>query len=224
MKYQSFLFATFVFAIFSLSSCGSDKSASDNKDPQEEPFREDDIDINIESEGDVDLSGLKESIDELEDKLNEMKKEGGKETVDFRDLKEMMPKRIAGMDRTEHSGEKAGAFGFNIATANAIYEDGDQRLEVSIVDVGGIGSAVASMASWSNLEVDRESKNGYERTITIDGHKAYEKYDSKREEGETNLLIDDRFIVSIKGRNVSERDMTKARKAIDIDDLEKLVK
>ena len=228
MKYQTFLVMGFLLCTFLFTQCTSDsnKDAEKETNEQNEKFREDDNDTKIEinTDGDVDLSGLKKSIDDLEDKLNELNKDGKKEVVDFRKLKDMLPSKIAGMDRVEHKGEKAGAFGFNISTATAEYKDDDQRMEVNIVDVGGIGAAVTSMASWSLLEMDRESEYEYERTTTIDGHKAFEKYNKKSQNGELSMLIDDRFIVNIKGWNVSEKDITKARKAIDVDDLDDLAK
>ena len=70
------------------------------------------------------------------------------------------------------------------------------------------------MAAWSNVEVDRESEDGYERTTTIDGHKAYEKYDSKTQRGEYSVIVDDRFIVTMEARNVDEDDFKDAFRQI----------
>lgn len=228
MKVKFAVLLSCTLSAFLLTSCFSDNSKNQSEDQEEtqSTFREDDNEednINIEIDGEkIDLSGLKESIDELEDKLNDLNDGKKVEITNFRVLKELLPKRVAGMDRTDHEGEKVGAFGFKMSTANAEYEDGDKKAEVSIIDFGGMGSAISSMAAWSLMEVDRESDNGYERTTTIEGHDAYEKYDSRREEGEINILIDKRFIVNIKAWNVSERELNKIRKAIDLDDIQDL--
>lgn len=221
MRIQSIPFLGLLCCLFlsvSLINCSSDSNENSSNSNNED--NEEGININIDTEdGDVDLSGLKNSIDDLENKLNELNDGKKVEVVNFRELKKLMPPRIAGMDRIENNGEKVGALGFKVSTANAKYREDDKRIEVSIADVGGIGMALSSMAAWSLVEVDRESEHEYERSTTIDGHKAFEKYNSKSERGEINMIIDDRYIVSIKGWNVTERELNKARKAIDIDDL-----
>ena len=95
-------------------------------------------------------------------------------------------------------------------------------MQINIADVGASPMVLMGMAAWSNLEFERDSDEGYERTTTIDGHKAYEKYDSDRENGQIALIVNNRFLVSVEGRNVSEKELKSALKRIDLDDLEKL--
>jgi hypothetical protein len=142
-----------------------------------------------------------------------------KEVIDFRKLKELLPASVAGMERTSHTGEKVGAMGFKMSTAEAKYESGDSRLEVNIIDFAGVGMAMMSLASWSSMEVDRETDTGYERTTVIDGYKAFEEYDRERKDGQISIITGERFIVTIEGKNVEERAMRDALDAIDIDAL-----
>ena len=169
-------------------------------------------------------SGDPQTIEEAVDEVRENLKGDGepKEVVDFRALKDLMPSSLLGMDRTEHNGEKAGAFGMNMSTATAKYEDGGQNMEVSILDFAGITGALSGMASWANVEVDRESKDGFERTIEINGYKAFEKYDSKRKYGELSVIVEDRFIVNIKGEDIKAQDLRKALQKIGLKRLAKL--
>ena len=111
--------------------------------------------------------------------------------------------------------------GFTMSTAKAEYKEGDGRLEAAIVDFAGVGAALMGMAAWATVEIDREDENGYERTTTIGGHKAFEKYNAQTRDGELNVLVGDRFIVTLKGRNIEEKDF---RKAIDELDISKLAK
>lgn len=133
-----------------------------------------------------------------------------KEVVDFRELKKLLPEKLAGLERTAHSGEKAGAMGFNMSTAKAEYRDGDKELEAVIVDFAGVGAALMGMAAWATVEIDREDENGYERTTTVEGYKAFEKYNSRNKSGELSVLVGERFIVTLKGRNIEEADFKKA--------------
>ena len=164
---------------------------------------------------------------DIQEAMNEVQKalQGDgekKEVVDFRELKKLLPEKIAGMERTAHSGEKAGAMGFNMSTATAEYRDGDKELEVAIIDFAGVASALMGMAAWSTVEIDREDENGYERTTTVEGYKAFEKYNSKNKSGELSVLIGDRFIITLKGRDIEEQDFKKAIAELKIRELAKM--
>lgn len=163
---------------------------------------------------------LSEAMDEVQKALDGDGE--AKEVVDFRELKKMLPEKVVGMERTSHTGEKAGAMGFNMSTAAAEYRDGERELEVAIVDFAGVGMAMMGLAQWSTVEIDRETDSGYERTITLDGYKAFEKYNRNTKTGELAVLVGDRFIVSANGRNMEEGDFKKAIDQLDIDALAKM--
>lgn len=166
------------------------------------------------------------ALNKMQDALKDMEKnlkDGEKvEIADFRDLKEVMPKRLLGMERYSHTGEKSGVTGFKISQATAKYKDGDRRLEVNIVDSGGMALASLGAAAWTMLDVDRETDDGYERTTTIDGYKAYEKFDSRRGEAEISIFYKDRFLVAIKGDNLKKGDAEKVLDRLGLSDLDKL--
>ena len=95
-------------------------------------------------------------------------------------------------------------------------------MEVNIVDSGGMALASLGAAAWTMLDVDRETDDGYERTTTIDGYKAYEKFDSRRGEAEISIFYKDRFLVAIKGDNLKKGDAEKVLDRLDLGDLDKL--
>jgi len=211
---QRLTFLLLLVAALSLTACGGSSNESSDTDATEE------------SSASSDSDGESNEPKSVADAMNEAQKalqESGttKEVVNFRELKKLLPEDMMGMERTEFSGEKAGAFGFNMSNAQAQYEEGDKRIEVNIVDVAGVSAAMMSMASWATVEVDRESDEGYERTTTIDGHKAFEKYNTSRKSGELNLIVNERFIVSLKGRNIEEGDL---RDALDKLSIKKLAR
>lgn len=188
------------------------------------------IDIKIDGKEDIEkaMQGLKNSLEDLGDELKDMdiniKDEDGKkiETVAAKDLKKIMPRRIAGLEKTESSSEKAGAFGFNVSTAEATYSEDEERVEVKIVDVGGVGRMASKFADWTEMEVDKEDSNGnFERTTEIEGHPAIEKYNARRERYELTAFVNSRFVVEMEGRNVK---LSKLKDTLEdiIDDLEDL--
>ena len=142
------------------------------------------------------------------------------EAMDFRDLKETMPEKLLGMDRESHKGQRNGAAGFKISNAEAVYRDGDKRLEVNVVDVAGVGLAALGAAAWTMVEIDNESDDGYERTVTIDGNKAFEKFNEKNGDGELSVFYKKRYIISVKGRNIKAKDLRDAYDDLKLGKLE----
>ena len=143
--------------------------------------------------------------------------------VDFRELKALLPDSLEGMKRTNASGEKTGALGMAVAMAEGTYESASGgRVKITITDLAGTGSALGLAHGWTAAEIDRESDTGYERTTTIDGHKAYEKYDGTEKNGEVSIMVKDHFVVEIDGRDVSMETMKEALGKIDLAKLAEL--
>ena len=237
MKVSNYLIpiALFTFSI-ALPGCFSSSAETETEeaDIHIDTDTDEDIDISLRSEDGEDikinidlndpakaLEGFADKMEDLADKLQNGEGEPV-EVINFRDLKEMLPSRVAGMRLDDSSGETSGALGFKISTVTGEYKDDDERIEITIADVGASPMVLMGMATWSNIEFERDSDEGYERTTTIEGYKGYEKYDSEREDGQLSLIINNRFLVNVEGRNVSEKDLRAALKKIDLDDLERL--
>ena len=208
-------------AVLSLSlvACGSDQQDSD----QTETNATDDGgngSITIESDdGNVTINA-----DNLEDAIKQATESMGgdpdAEVMNFRDLKAILPDRLLRMDRTEHTGETTGAFGMKFSTAEATYEEDDRRLKVTIMDAVKMGVAQLGISMWAQVDIDRESDDGFERTTTINGDKAYEKYNSRTGDSELALFYKGRYLVSLDGRNLDMDDLHDALDDIDLDDLD----
>lgn len=212
---NKYLIAGFCFSLFTMLYCGS-PSANSSSDQEAEDTGQEEDDLKIEVNGnEVDLSGLKDALSSLSD---------GKEVeiIEAKKLKEFLPETLAGLKRTEFSSEKSGIKGWKVSTAKAGYEEEGKRLDVVITDTGNLGGAFMGIANWAEVEIDRESNDGYERTTTIEGHKAIEKFDRNNQTGSLTLLIENRLILDIKGDKIEEKDFDKALKTIDIKGLSKL--
>ncbi|AKD56507.1 hypothetical protein [Spirosoma radiotolerans] len=168
----------------------------------------------------VSALGAVSAMKEMAAQAEEMQKDGPVETIDFRSLKELLPADADGLPRKEATGEKNGTAGFTISTANGKYANADdtESIELSIIDGGGSGMMMG-LAAWSMLDMDKETADGYEKTSKIGDNKSYEKYDNGDKNGEVDVLVKKRFIVSAKGRGVS---MDKIKAALDDIDLDKL--
>ncbi|MEM1121232.1 MAG: hypothetical protein AAGJ18_12345 [Bacteroidota bacterium] len=214
-----FVFAVAIFATYAMTSCINLETEEQKVERKKEEVQ-DQIDEDLAKAKD-DLSN---AFDNLGDALEGLKKKHNiddKEPVSFRDMKKALPSSLAGVNFEESEGQTSGILGIKISTVEAKYQEDNAAFEVTIVDVAGVGSLVKKMANWSEFEVDKETRDGYERTTEIDGHPALEKYNERRETGETNLLVEDRFIITIRGEGVSERQM---RRAVDDINIRKLVR
>lgn len=215
-------FALLLGVTLSFTSCSNQEKEPEQKEETNISIGEDvgkAVDEGI-NEG---IAGLKDALGELEKQLTDANGGEKVEPVDFRDLKAELPERISGMNRISSEGERSGWGGFKVSTANGEYEDGDKRMEISIVDAGGMmGLAKVGLAAWAQTEVDRETQDGYERTTTIDGYRAYEKYNNKTEDGQISVIVNERFIVNIEGRNISARDLKSALGKLNLKKLERM--
>jgi hypothetical protein len=173
-----------------------------------------------QEEAKVSMSGAMDAMKQMAEQAEKQQKEGPVATVDFRQLKELLPADADGLARKEATGQKTGAMGVNISTAEGKYAnaDGSETVEIAIVDAGGTG-ALMGLAAWSMVEMDKETTDGYEKTTKFGDHKAYEKYDNSGKDGEIAVLVNSRFVVTAKGRGVA---MDKLKATLEDIDLNKL--
>lgn len=211
MKKSTRILIVLFFPILILMvGCGSDNS--EKTDSRKE---------RSESKSNNPFSDLKKAAEEMEKVI------GGdaevSDPVNFRDLKKFLPESFQNFDRVDAGGSTQGVMGVSVSTVEGKYENNeDGKISINIVDVGGMSMVVKGLASWTNLELDKESDDEYERTTEINGHKAYEKFNNKRKRGETAILVNDRFIVTVKGRNVNEKSIKKAINKLNFRKLNKL--
>ena len=203
-----------------------DDDDDDGDDDDDDDGDDDDGDEAPESLADV-LGKAGEAIDEV------LGSEGGtvKEAVDFRKLKDLLPEKVDGLERTSFEGERTsiGFLGMQLSNAQARYEDGDEWMEISISDLGTLtGIAKIGYTAWLQTEVDRESDRGFERTRKFrSGGKEYpsfEKFEGTGDEGncEIQVWVAERFIVSIQGRHVEMGQCEDARDEISFRQLDRM--
>jgi Yip1 domain len=137
--------------------------------------------------------------------------------VDVEKIKALLPERLVGFTRTEIStGGAAGMGG-----ANATYENGDKRLEVSVVDMGGMG-ALGGLAGAFSANSTRENADGYERMHTVDGRMTMEKLSKSNKTASYGVMVGNRFMLSVDGTNVGPDDVKNAANAIGVARVEAL--
>lgn len=198
----------FVMLIFVFSSCGEKKQSPENQSESSNPKEN--------------LENFAESMKNLSETFSEGKKVN---PVDFRELKSLLPEQIANLKRANASGEKSAAMGINISKAEAEYfdEQENKTIDIEITDLGSISGITAFAAyGWFNVEIDKENEEGYERTFNYKGNKAFERFNTQTQDGEVSVFVAKRFVVEVRGNNVSADELKAALGMIDLNKLENM--
>ena len=151
---------------------------------------------------------------------------GGKkvETIDYKVLKDMLPADLAGMKRSEATGEKSSAMGMTISNAEGRYRnDTGSSMTVKVTDIGSMaGLAGMAMYAWASTDIDRETETAYEKTSTFNGFKSHEKYDKSSKSGELTTMVGGRFAVEVSGNQVEMDQIKDAMSKLDLKKLESM--
>ena len=198
------------FGLTLLACSGSDKETN-----QEQAATEDAANAASENQP----ANVQEAMQQAQDAMKNM--QGGKqvEPINFRQLQELLPEKVAGYERTNKSGETTGAVGMTVSHAEGSYKKGDATAKVDVMDTGGLGMAMMGMAAWTTVAIDKEDENGYERTSTLDGYKCYEKYRKDGSDSELAVIVADRFLVTASQRNGEMEELKSIVKGMDLDKL-----
>ena len=161
-----------------------------------------------------------------DDSNNPLAALGAQKPVGAGELKAMLPADADGLRRTNARGEKTGAFGANVVQATGEYGDGEgPRVEINITDLAAMGpfGALAGFG-WMQTEVDSEGDHGFERTTEQSGFKTLEKYTNASRSGTITVVVGNRFIVEVEGRNIDPTKLQACARAIDFSALDNLAK
>jgi Yip1 domain len=147
---------------------------------------------------------------------------GGKnvEPIGIDQLKPFVPETMAGLAKKSSKTEKTGVAGLMISKAEATYgDDSGKSIEFDLSDTGG-ASGLMGMASWMNVQGEKEDQYGSEKTSKVNGRLVNEKVSKSGGSNEISVVVGDRFVVSVKGRGLSIDEVRKAVAGIDLAKLE----
>jgi hypothetical protein len=149
---------------------------------------------------------------------------GSYDPVDFRKLKEVLPQELAGFEVGESSGEKNNMFGISVSQVKQSFKtaDGSKRVSFEITDPGSLAGPFALANVWLNIEVDKETSSGYEKTSTVGGRKLHEKWSKGSKHGEATLVVGNRFMVEVDAQGIEMNDVKALLGKIDVSKLESM--
>ncbi len=138
-------------------------------------------------------------------------------------LQGFLPDSIGGWKRGDVETNSGSVGNVGGSKAEARYTQGDDSISLSVADVGAMG-ALAGLGQALNVQSNRESKTGYERTSSENGRMVNEKWDSSSRNGEYNVIVGNRFAVTAEGTAPDAATFKALVGAIDLGKLETLAK
>ncbi len=124
------------------------------------------------------------------------------EPVSFQALEGTLP-QVSGWEMGTPEGERMTS-PFPFSSTETTYTKGASSIEVKVVDSGFAQMLIAPWSMMLASGYSRESRDGYEKAVTVSGQPAFEKWDSSSKSGELNILVNKRFLVSVEGDDLSD--------------------
>lgn len=172
--------------------------------------------------GKVDIGKLTAASAQMEaaaKKMENAAQSGDSTAISAATLQALLPARIGRFARTEVESSSMAAG----AHASARYEAGDDNLQVEVTDMA-IAGAFAGLGAALNVQSNKETAIGYERTQTVDGRIVSEKWDKESREGKYMTTLANRFMIEASGRVANIDELKGAVDAIGPDKLAALAK
>jgi Yip1 domain len=150
---------------------------------------------------------------------------GGGKKVDpltLEQLKAFVPEMFAGLNKKSSRAETTGMAGLMVAKAEASYgdESGNKTISLDVTDAGS-ASGLMGLASWANVQSEKEDQYTSEKTLKV-GNRMVKEKASKQAGGsnEYTVMLGDRFIVSAQSRGLEFSQLKAAVNGLDLAKLE----
>jgi hypothetical protein len=141
--------------------------------------------------------------------------------IAVQDLKMLLPESLGDLKRESFETQGSQAMGVASASAKATYALGEQRVQLSITDLGGLGG-LASLAGWANMTVDRETPDMIEKVYKQGSRTMREQFRKDGSHGEITVILDNGVIVETQGDKVDMASMKKLIASVDLNRIEAL--
>lgn len=122
--------------------------------------------------------------------------------VSFQELQTVLPE-ISGWQRAQPTGERM-TLPVPFSQAEASYTSGDANIEVKIVDSAFSQLLIAPWTMFLTAGYEKQTSDGYEKSVNVGGHPGFERWSSGGKDGELNLVVNKRFLVTVEGSNIAD--------------------
>lgn len=144
---------------------------------------------------------------------------GGGAPYPAQDVKSWLPEKLGGLARETFEVQSGAAMGIAGSTAHAEYGSADQKLRLSITDMGGLGGLMG-IAGWANMTVDKETSDNVERVYKQGKRTVREQYRKDGSDVEFTVVLANGLIVELKGRQTNLEKIKQTMSGVDLDRME----
>lgn len=137
------------------------------------------------------------------------------------DLKAQLPDALGALKRESFETSGGSAMGIVSSVAKGTYVNGDQRAELTITDMGGLGG-LASVATWANVTVDKETPDGIEKTYKDGARTVHEEYRKDGSHAEYTVILKNGVIVATTASKVDGATLKSLAGGVNLDALESM--
>lgn len=138
--------------------------------------------------------------------------------VSFRELQTVMPE-VPGWEKEKPTGERMTS-PFSYSQASVTYRKGDADIEQKIMDSGFNQLLFTPFSMLMAADYEKETQDGFERSVKIGDYPGWEKWDSGSKNGEISVVVNKRYLVQLEGHGID--DVKQLREVLDKTDLAKL--
>jgi hypothetical protein len=117
--------------------------------------------------------------------------------VDFKELQAVLPE-VAGWEKNDPEAERM-TMPVSFAYASTRYKKNDFEITEKITDSGFNQLLVAPLTMMLVAGYSKESTHGFEKSTTVAGYPAFEKWDKSDKSGELTVFVNQRFVVELEG-------------------------
>jgi hypothetical protein len=145
---------------------------------------------------------IQEAVKKAEQAAKESQEMKPVEPIHFSKLIELLPKAPTGFaPDAEPRGETTRAMGFAVSMAEQSFSQEGRSLRVKITD-GAFNAPLYTVITMA-AQFARESTEGYEKGVTLDGNPGVEKWRKDGGDAELNIVVGKRYLVEIEGSGIT---------------------
>jgi hypothetical protein len=122
--------------------------------------------------------------------------------VSFHDLQTVFVP-LDGWEMGKATGEKMTS-PVSYSQAKVTYRKGESSIDVSVMDSGFNQLLVAPFMMFLTQGYEKETENGYEKSVKVGGNPGWEKWDSGGKDGQLAAFVNKRFLVQFEGRQIDD--------------------
>ena len=104
--------------------------------------------------------------------------------------------------------------------ASVSFRKGDANIDQKIMDSGFNQLLFAPFAMFMAAGYEKETQDGYEKSVTVGGYPGWERWNKASKSGELNVVVEKRFLVQVEGNGIDDPKALHA--VLDATDLKKL--